>query len=92
MGFSAPFLWAVRVGQQSGAVFGEVAFEDEDGGHLVDEVLAFNAGGMASGAGEVSGLIEKEVGLAGGETFVDEVVLQRGVRLAECDRKCVCLG
>ena len=38
----------------------------------------------------MAGLIEQMVSLAGGEALVDEVVLERGVSLAEGGGECLC--
>lgn len=73
----------VGVGEQGWAVLGEVAFQDEDGGDLVDEVLAVDACGVAGGAGDAAGFVEQGVGLAGGEALIEEVMLQCGMCLAE---------
>ena len=56
---------------------GEVGFEDEGGGYLVDEVLLVEAAG-AAGAGA-----EEGVGFVGCEALVEEMVGERGVGFLE---------
>jgi hypothetical protein len=66
-------LYEVRVGKEGRIGDGEEALEEEDGGDLVDEVLAVEAVLMA-GAGA-----EKGVGVVGGEALVEEVEGESGV-------------
>jgi len=69
---------SIRVGQERGAgEGGEVGFEDEDSGHLVDEVLLIEAAGAAGARAE------ERVGFVGGEALVEEMVRERGVSLFE---------
>ena len=76
----------IGVGQESGAVaVGEKGFEKEDGGDLIDEVLAVDrlAMGAAGGAGVVAGGVEEGMGFEGGEALVEQVVLHIRVLRAE---------
>ncbi len=73
-------IWVrVRVGQERGAVFaGEEGFEKQGGGYLVDEVLAVKA--IGSSLTFLATVVEKCVGLARGEAFIEQMVLEIGVR------------
>lgn len=73
----------VGVGQEGWAVLGEIAFEDEDGGDLIDQVLSVDAGGVADRTLNAACFVENRVGFAGGKALVKEMMLECGVGFAE---------
>lgn len=55
----------------------EESFEEEGGGYLVDEIFAVEP--VGGGVALLAALVEKFVGFAGGEAFVEQMVGEGGV-------------